>query len=79
MVSPRAEITKLLAALEAVCSNDKNINSTALLRKEVEQLKMQPSCDREAETAQLWSQMVRKGKGRVMRNNGMGKEKGKEN
>ena len=40
---------------------------------------MQPSCDREAEPAQLWSQVVRKrnGKGKE-KGKGMGKEKGKE-
>ena len=52
VVALRAEVAELRAVLEAFRSNGENINAIALLRKEVEQLKMQPSCDREAEPAQ---------------------------
>ena len=67
----RIEVAELRAALEAVRAVD-NSSSIASLREEIEQwkLKAQPPCDNGP--AELWSQMVRKGRGK-----GPGKGKGK--
>ena len=60
----RAEVVELRAALEAIRSNADNSNAIASLMEEVEQLKAQPSRGKQAGTAQLWSHVVRKGKGK---------------
>ncbi len=67
----RTEVAELRAALEAVRAVD-NSSSIASLREEIEQwkLKAQPPCDNGP--AELWSQVVRKGRGK-----GPGKVKGK--
>ena len=66
MAALRAEIAELRTALDAFRSSSDNSNAIASLVEEVQQLKAQPPYEKEADTAQPWSQVVRKGKGKGM-------------
>ena len=48
----RAEAAKLQAALDAICSTSDNSNTIASLMEEVQKLKVQPSREKQAYTAQ---------------------------
>jgi len=60
----RAEVAELRTALDAICSSSDNCNAIASLIEEDQQLKAQPPRKKEADIAQPWSQVVRKGKGK---------------
>ena len=64
MAALRAEVAELRGALDTVHSSCDNSNTIASLEEEVQQFKAQPPCEREANVAQPWRQVVRKGKGK---------------
>ena len=71
MATLRAEVAELWAVLDAIRSSSNNNNAIASLMEEVQQLKAQPSHEKEADIAQPWSQVVSKWQGK-----GKGKGRG---
>jgi len=59
----RAEIAELRTALDAFRSSSDNSNAIASLIEEVQQLKVQPPREKEADTARPWSQVAEERKG----------------